>query len=286
MVVVGMKAGGARSLVILILVAGFGGVLFREALRLGEIASTTGLTMYVARMYNYLGPLIAPNQITVVLFDWRGFDTLGECMVLVTGVIVTAMLFGRGAMSKTKEVLEEFAGSLERAHDSVVLGLFGYPVIIAIIAYGIVIMLGGHITPGGGFQGGSIVATGYLLGVMGYGLKRNPLRLRHMGLSSFETAGALTFLVLGLLGLATTGFYLYNTGSNLGYMELLEPNSMVKTYYSPSDSGLAAELNYPELPDRPYKGPGILPFLNIAVFLKVLGGLSTLVLVLTEAKKA
>ncbi len=281
-----MKAGGARSLVILILVAGFGGVLFREALRLGEIASTTGLTMYVARMYNYLGPLIAPNQITVVLFDWRGFDTLGECMVLVTGVIVTAMLFGRGAMSKTKEVLEEFAGSLERAHDSVVLGLFGYPVIIAIIAYGIVIMLGGHITPGGGFQGGSIVATGYLLGVMGYGLKRNPLRLRHMGLSSFETAGALTFLVLGLLGLATTGFYLYNTGSNLGYMELLEPNSMVKTYYSPSDSGLAAELNYPELPDRPYKGPGILPFLNIAVFLKVLGGLSTLVLVLTEAKKA
>jgi len=280
-----MKPGGARSLLILILVAGFGGLLFREAFRLGEIASTTGLTMYVARIYDYLGPLIAPNQITVVLFDWRGFDTLGECMVLVTGVIVTAMLFGRGAMSKTKEVLEEFAGELERAHDSLVVGLFGYPVMIAIFAYGIVIMLGGHITPGGGFQGGSIVATGYLLGVMGYGLKRNPLRLRHLSLSSFETVGALMYILLGMLGLLTTGFYLYNTGSNLGYAEMIQENATVKSYYTPSDTGIAADFNYPEAPDRPYKGPGILPFLNIAVFLKVLGGLSTLVLVLTEAKK-
>lgn len=279
-----MKPSGARSLLIIILLAGFGGLLFRSTLRLAEVASTTGLDMYVARMYNYLGAFIAPNQVTVVLFDWRGFDTLGEAMVLVTGVIVTAMLFGRGAMSKGKETLEEFAGGLEKSHDSVILGLFGYPVLIAIIAYGIVITLGGHITPGGGFQGGSIVATAYLLGVVAYGLKRNPISLGHSGLSVFETVGALTFLLLGLLGILTTGFYLYNTGSNLGYMEELD-GSIEQSFYEPSDSGLAADLNYPDAPDRPYKGPGILPFLNIAVFLKVLGGLSTVVLVLTEAKK-
>lgn len=284
MVVVGMKSSSARSLLVLILVVGFGGLLFRETLRLAEIASTTGLNMYVAKMYNYLGPFIAPNQVTVVLFDWRGFDTLGEAMVLVTGVIVTAMLFGRGAMSKGKEVLEEFAGGLERSHDSIIIGLFGYPVLIAIIAYGIVITLGGHITPGGGFQGGSIVATGYLLGVVAYGLKRNPINLKHSALSSFETVGALIFLLLGLVGLVTTGFYLYNTGSNLGYTENLD-GQIVQSYYTPRDTGLAADLNYPDAPDRPYKGPGILPFLNIAVFLKVLGGLSTVVLVLMEAKK-
>lgn len=279
-----MKTSSGRTLLILILVAGFGGLLFRETLRLAEMASTTGLNMYVARMYNYLGAFIAPNQITVVLFDWRGFDTLGECMVLVTGVIVTAMLFGRGAMSKTKESLEEFAGELDKSHDSVIIGLFGYPVIIAIIAYGIVITLGGHITPGGGFQGGSIVATGYLLGVMAYGLKRNPLNLKHMALSSFETIGALTFIFLGLVGTVTTGFFLYNTGSNLGYTEAIE-GEIVQSHYTPSETGFAADFNYPDAPEKPYKGPGILPFLNIAVFLKVLGGLSTLVLVLTEAKK-
>ncbi len=271
-------------MLIFILVAGFGGLLFREGLRLAEVASTTGLGMYVARMYNFLGAFIAPNQITVVLFDWRGLDTLGEALVLVTGVIVTAMLFGRGALSKGEEVLEEFAGGLERSHDSLIIGLFGYPVIIAIIAYGIVITLGGHITPGGGFQGGSIVATGYLLGVMGYGLKRNPIGMRHSALSSFETMGALLFILLGLLGLVTTGYYLYNTGSNLGYEEQIADN-IVDSHYAPSQTGVAADFNYPDAPDRPYYGPGILPFLNIAVFLKVLGGLSTLVLVLTEAKK-
>jgi len=280
-----MKRGSARSLLILVLVAGFGGLLFRETFRLAEVASSTGLNMFVARMYNYLGAYIAPNQVTVVLFDWRGFDTLGEAMVLVTGVIVTSMLFGRGAMSRAKEAVERAKQGLEEAHDSVIIGLFGYPVLIAIIAYGIVITLGGHITPGGGFQGGSIIATGYLLAVVAYGLKRNPIALGHQALSSFETVGALTFLVLGLVGTVTTGYFLYNTGSNLGYTELIE-GDMVKTYHTPSDSGLAADLNYPESSDRPYEGPGIIPFLNIAILLKVLGGLSTLVLVLTEAKKA
>jgi len=280
-----MKASSGKSLLILILIAGFGGVLFRETLRLSEIASTTGLGMYVARMYNYLGVFIAPNQITVILFDWRGFDTLGEAMVLVTGVIVTAMLFGRGAFSKTKEALEEFAGGLGKTHDSVIIGLFGYPVIIAIVAYGIVITLGGHITPGGGFQGGSIVATGYLLGVVAYGLKRNPINMKHLALSSFETAGALTFLSLGLLGVVTTGFFLYNTGSNLGYLGAMNSSNIVKSYYVPKTTGIAADFNYPDAPGRPYEGPGIIPFLNIAIFMKVLGGLSTVVLVLTEAKR-
>ena len=271
-------------MVILILLAGFGGLLFRSTLRLAEVASTEGLDMYVAKMYNYLGAFIAPNQVTVVLFDWRGFDTLGEAMVLVTGVIVTAMIFGRGALTKGKESLEEVAGELERSHDSVIIGLFGYPVIIAIIAYGVVITLGGHITPGGGFQGGSIVATAYLLGVVAYGLKRNPISLGHSGLSAFETLGALSFLILGLVGIVTTGYFLYNTGSNLGYTQELD-GSIEESFHEPSDTGLAADLNYPDAPDRPYLGPGILPFLNIAVFLKVLGGLSTIVLVLTEAKK-
>jgi energy-converting hydrogenase B subunit I len=283
--VVGMRKTGARALLIFILVAGFGGLLFRSTFRLAEIASSTGLTMYVARMYNYLGAFIAPNQVTVVLFDWRGFDTLGEAMVLVTGVIVTAMLFGRGVWAKGKEVLEEFAGGMERSHDSVIIGLFAYPVVVILIIYGVVITLGGHITPGGGFQGGSIVATAYLLGVVAYGLKRNPIDLKHSSLSSFETLGALTFLLLGLLGLGVTGYFLYNTGSNLGYLEQVNSSYVAESYYEPSSSGLGADVNYPENPDRPYYGPGILPFLNIAVFLKVLGGLSTLVLVLTEAKK-
>ncbi len=280
-----MKRGIARSLIIMILVAGFGGLLFRETLRLAEVSSDTGLRMYVSRMYNYLGVYIAPNQVTVVLFDWRGFDTLGEALVLVTGVVVTSMLFGRGALQKAKEKAEEHGQGLSEAHDSVIIKIFSYPLIVVIAAYGIVITLGGHITPGGGFQGGSIVASAYLLGVVAYGLKRNPIDLKHGALSSLETIGALTFLTLGLVGVLTTGFFLYNTGSNLGYTDVIE-DSIVESYHSPADTGVNAELNYPDAPNRPYEGPGLIPFLNIAILLKVLGGLSTLILVLTEAKKS
>ena len=283
--VVRLRFGGARALLVIVVVAGFGGLMFREALRLAGIASSTGLHMFVSRIYNYLGPLIAPNQITVVLFDWRGFDTLGEAMVLVTGVIVTAMIFGRGARGSGAEEKKSDAGELEKSHDSVIIGLVGYPTIIAIVAYSIVITLGGHITPGGGFQGGSIAASGYLLGVMAYGLKRNPIRMKHLALSSFETLGALTFIGLGLVGLVTTGYFLYNTGSNLGYLSVLNSTDLDHSYYAPARSGIAADFGYPDAPGRPYKGPGILPYLNIAIFLKVLGGLSTVVLVLTEAKK-
>ena len=29
-------------------------------------------------LYNWVGPTIAPNMVTNIVFDWRGYDTLGE----------------------------------------------------------------------------------------------------------------------------------------------------------------------------------------------------------------
>jgi energy-converting hydrogenase B subunit H len=47
-------------------------------------------------LYNWVGPQIAPNMVTVVVFDWRGYDTLGEALILVTAVVITLLVFGRG----------------------------------------------------------------------------------------------------------------------------------------------------------------------------------------------
>jgi len=35
-------------------------------------------------------------MVTVVVFDWRGYDTLGEALILVTAVIAVLLVFGRG----------------------------------------------------------------------------------------------------------------------------------------------------------------------------------------------
>jgi energy-converting hydrogenase B subunit H len=50
----------------------------------------------ISYLYNWVGPHIAPNMVTNVVFDWRGYDTLGEALILVTAVIVTLLVFGRG----------------------------------------------------------------------------------------------------------------------------------------------------------------------------------------------
>jgi energy-converting hydrogenase B subunit H len=50
----------------------------------------------ISYIYNWVGPNIAPNMVTNVVFDWRGYDTLGEALILVTAVIVTLLVFGRG----------------------------------------------------------------------------------------------------------------------------------------------------------------------------------------------
>ena len=50
----------------------------------------------ISYIYNWVGPHMAPNMVTNVVFDWRGYDTLGEVLILVSAVIITLLIFGRG----------------------------------------------------------------------------------------------------------------------------------------------------------------------------------------------
>ena len=50
----------------------------------------------ISLIYNAIGTQLAPNMVTLVVFDWRGFDTLGESLILVTAVLVVLLIFGRG----------------------------------------------------------------------------------------------------------------------------------------------------------------------------------------------
>ena len=50
----------------------------------------------ISLVYNAVGTQLAPNMVTLVVFDWRGFDTLGESLILVTAVLVVLLIFGKG----------------------------------------------------------------------------------------------------------------------------------------------------------------------------------------------
>ena len=98
---------------------------------------------------------------------------------------------------------------------SPILKIMTLPIAIIMIALGIMTILGGHITPGGGFQGGAMIAGAIIFCVIVYGVDGSPIKFSHKFINALESIGALAYVLLGLAGLALTGSFLYNIGGNL-----------------------------------------------------------------------
>jgi multicomponent Na+:H+ antiporter subunit B len=79
-----------------------------------------------------------------------------------------------------------------------------------ILLYGIYIILHGHLSPGGGFGGGVVLALGLLSVLLAYGRDHALKWLRLGFVRDLEHAGPLLFLGVGLLGMAWGGAFLAN----------------------------------------------------------------------------
>ena len=78
-----------------------------------------------------------------------------------------------------------------------------------IMLFGIYIVLYGHLTPGGGFTGGVILAAGVVLVVLAFGRDFSQrLSLTERAASFCDSAGALGFLVVALLGYTVGTFFM------------------------------------------------------------------------------
>ena len=139
----------------------------------------------------------ATNIVTSVVVNYRGFDTLGEVTVLFLAAI------GLSAVLHREEKKQKKAGR----KSSLILYTgcrFLFPLILIFGAY---IFIHGHLTPGGGFQGGAIIASGFLLTMLGCwkwrGIHKRTFKIT-------ESIAGLVFIAVGLLGLLYTGYFLYN----------------------------------------------------------------------------
>ena len=148
---------------------------------------------------------------------------------------------------------------------SIILKLISLPISIILICLGVMTILGGHITPGGGFKGGAMIASGIILSVLVYGIGNSPLELSHLYIEVLESVGALGFVIFGLIGLFVGGFYLYNVGTDL----LNVVPQAIQTVF-----------HYPDVTNA-----GIIPYLNIFVGLKVFAGLSAIAIAFAGFKK-
>ncbi len=129
-----------------------------------------------------------------------------------------------------------------------------------IMIFGAYIILHGHLTPGGGFQGGAVIASGVILLLIAHNIREIESLISLQMLKNAEAIGLLLFGLSALVAVFFgSGFFtnwLVNTGSLFG-----------------------APIEYGPNPGYLNTG-GVIPIMNIAVGLEVLGGLSIILILM------
>jgi multicomponent Na+:H+ antiporter subunit B len=127
------------------------------------------------------------NVVTSVVTYFRGFDTLGEVTILFLSI------FGIGlGLEGYRDKLNIFA------YENRLLKLGVDILFPLIIIFGLYVIVHGHLSPGGGFQGGVIIASGFLLMFLAKG---DDFSLNHKLISLAEALSGAGFILLGVMGL-------------------------------------------------------------------------------------
>lgn len=76
--------------------------------------------------------------------------------------------------------------------------------------FGVYVVIHGHLTPGGGFPGGVIIASSVVMLLLAYGIERAQKRVGVLQAEVLESIGGLTIAILGVLGLLVGVNFLQN----------------------------------------------------------------------------
>lgn len=130
----------------------------------------------------------------------------------------------------------------------------------AILLYGLYVIMHGHVTSGGGFQGGAVFASAVALLLVAFGAGRAEHFLKEHRLLMLASGGAVMFIGLAFAGMGTAFFYNLFVGSPLfGHVPAFGPS-----------------------PEDIWTG-GTIPLMNVAVGMNVIAGLSAIMLAMARA---
>ena len=153
----------------------------------------------------------APNVITGILLTYRAFDTLGEVAVLFMVAAGLGLLLGAGGKERD-EVQAGIRRSLKETPSTEIVQN-GAEILVPLIAiFAAYIVMHGHLGPGGGFQGGAVMASCVLLLL----LAKPDYRIKLAHLSFIESLAGLLIVVVGIAGIILAGGFLDNRVLPLG----------------------------------------------------------------------
>lgn len=134
------------------------------------------------------------NAVTTVVVYFRGFDTLGEIAVLFIASLGIGLMF----QTNTKCDMKAESNFMLQTASKLL-----FPIIML---FGIYVMVYGHLSPGGGFQGGVIIASGVLLLLV----SNKTFEVPHAVIVALETFAGVSYVLIGLIGLLVLDLFLGN----------------------------------------------------------------------------
>jgi len=115
----------------------------------------------------------AVNLIAGVILDYRAFDTFGESAVLFLAVVSVLILLKKDKnnidLQEERELAED--ERMERVLRSDILRIGARVITPIVLLFGIMVVLNGHLSPGGGFSGGAIMGAGLILYSIAFGFE-------------------------------------------------------------------------------------------------------------------
>ena len=156
------------------------------------------------------------NAVTTVVVYFRGFDTLGEVAVLFLASLGIGL------------ILEQKNSCTLKTESNFMLQTASKLLFPIILLFGIYIITYGHLSPGGGFQGGVIISSGVLLLLISDKSFETP----HAVIKFIEIFAGISYILIGLIGLSILDKFLGNfLPNNISDMGLFFSGGIIPIIY-------------------------------------------------------
>jgi multicomponent Na+:H+ antiporter subunit B len=197
---------------------------YKPALALGVVLVTGALLIYgtldmphfgladapahlhVAPRYikDSMAEIGVPNIVTSVLASYRGFDTLGEVVVVFTaGIGVMSLLL---VSKQTKEESQTMVPA--DMQQQIILRVVAKMMLPPILLFALYVQFHGDYGPGGGFQAGVIFAAGIILYTMLFGLSNSQKLFKRKMMELLTAVGVLIYGGVGVACMIMGGNFL------------------------------------------------------------------------------
>ncbi len=215
-----------NKLFILIIIVALGSMLYPLVSSFDGNSELSSLAQFYAQPDN-ISKVNSPNLVTAIVVTYRGLDTMGEVTILFLTAAIIAFFLKKGGTTRTLRLNSEIFKTSAKL------------LVPIIVMLGVYIFINGHLSPGGGFQGGAVIASAVILML----LASPNTKLKHNFFEALESTSGLVFVGLAALGALLGLGYLDNAILPLGEFGKLFSAGAIPVIYSFVGLKVGAELS-------------------------------------------